>query len=218
MTLRRIMAASGIVVALFILLANCGTNSAVPGPGSPPSEARPWALVWSDEFAGANGSSPDATKWTFDIGGGGWGNDELETYTKRTENAYLEDGMLVIQALKETYTGPDRVTREYTSARLKTKGLGEWTYGKVEVRMKLPAGQGLWPAFWMLGANIDQAGWPGCGEIDIMENIGREPSIAYATIHGQGYSDGGGIGSAYTRWRAEGASPMISMSSPWSGR
>ena len=131
MTSRRIIVTSGFFVALFILLANCGTNSAVPGPGSPPSNERPWALVWSDEFAGTNGSSPDAAKWAFDIGGGGWGNTELETYTKRTQNAYLQDGMLVIQALKETYTGPDRVTREYTSARLKTKGLGEWTYGKV---------------------------------------------------------------------------------------
>ncbi|MFB3923009.1 MAG: family 16 glycosylhydrolase [Terriglobia bacterium] len=184
--------------ALFVFLAGCGASVTPMGDANPPADLRPWSLVWSDDFDGANGSSPDASKWTFDIGGGGWGNDELETYTARTQNAFLQDGTLVIQALKETYTGPDNIPRDYTSARLKTLGLASWTYGRVEARMKLPAGQGLWPAFWMLGANIAQVGWPDCGEIDIMENIGREPSIVHGTIHGPSYSDGGGISGSYT--------------------
>ncbi|MBZ5516712.1 MAG: glycoside hydrolase family 16 protein [Acidobacteriia bacterium] len=166
-------------------------------PPNPPADRRPWALVWSDEFDATNGSLPDPTKWTFDIGGGGWGNSELETYTGRPENAYLQDGLLVIQVRKESYTGPDKITRGYTSARLKTQGLYQWTHGRVEARMKLPYGQGLWPAFWMLGSDFGQIGSPACGEIDIMENIGREPSIVHGTIHGPGYSGDDGITSSY---------------------
>lgn len=184
--------------ALFILLGSCGAGTTSPAASNTPADQRPWTLVWSDEFEEANGSSPDASKWTLDIGGGGWGNKELETYTNRTQNAFVKDGTLVIQALKETYTGPDNIPRDYTSARLKTLGLAQWTYGRVEARMKLPGGQGLWPAFWMLGTNITQVGWPNCGEIDIMENIGREPSIVHGTIHGPSYSGESGIGSAYT--------------------
>lgn len=184
--------------ALFVLLGSCGAGTTSPAGSNASADQRPWTLVWSDEFEGANGSSPDASKWTFDIGGGGWGNNELETYTHRTQNAFLKDGTLVIQALKETYTGPDNIPRDYTSARLKTLGLAQWTYGRVEARMKLPGGQGLWPAFWMMGTNIAQVDWPNCGEIDIMENIGREPSIDHGTIHGPSYSGGSGIGSAYT--------------------
>lgn len=179
-----------------LMLGACGGNSAGLTP-NPPADQRPWALVWSDEFDGMNGSSPDPTKWTFDVGGGGWGNNELETYTNRTENAYLQDGLLVIQVL-ETYTGPDNITRDYTSARLKTQGLHQWTFGRVEARMKLPYGQGLWPAFWMLGSDFGQVDWPESGEIDIMENIGREPSIIHGTIHGPGYVGDTGISSFYT--------------------
>ncbi len=188
----------GMTAALFMLLGSCGAGTTSPTGSNPPADQRPWALVWSDEFDGANGSSPAASKWTFDIGGGGWGNNELETYTNRTQNAFLKDGALVLQALKETYTGPDNIPREYTSARLKTQGISAWTYGRVEARIKMTAGQGLWPAFWMLGSNITQVGWPTCGEIDIMENIGREPSIVHGTIHGPSYSGGAGIGSSYT--------------------
>ena len=186
-----------ILVAFFILLIGCGGGSASPVPGPTPKQ-QSWTLVWSDDFNGPNGSSPDASKWVFDIGGGGWGNNELETYTSRTQNAYLQDGVLVIQALKEDFTGPDGIARQYTSARLKTQGRFAQTYGRFEARLKLPSGQGLWPAFWMLGADIGEVGWPQCGEIDIMENIGREPSIAHGTIHGPGYSGAEGIGSAYT--------------------
>jgi len=193
-------ALSGLAAAalLFTILGSCGAGMMAPAGPNPATDQRPWALVWSDEFDGPNGSSPDASKWTFDMGGGGWGNNELETYTNRPQNAFLRDGTLVIQALRETYTGPDNIPRDYTSARLKTQGLAQWTYGRVEARMKLPFGQGIWPAFWMLGADIAQADWPNCGEIDIMENIGREPSIIHGTIHGPAYSGGSGIGSAYT--------------------
>ncbi len=152
-----------------------------------------WQLVWSDEFTQADGSSPDSTKWGYDIGGGGWGNNELEYYTSRTNNARIEGGQLVIEAREESYGG-----RSYTSARLLTKGKWSWTYARIEARIKIPRGQGLWPAFWMLGANIDTVGWPTCGEIDIMENIGREPSIVHGTIHGPGYSGGNGIGGPYS--------------------
>jgi beta-glucanase (GH16 family) len=157
-----------------------------------------WKLVWSDEFDGPNGSPVDTTKWGFDTGGNGWGNNELETYTNRTTNASLENGMLVIKALKETFTGSDNRTRDYTSARLLTKNKFSQAYGRIEARLKVPYGQGIWPAFWMLGDNINTAGWPNCGEIDIMENIGREPSIVHGTVHGPGYSGGDGIGAAYT--------------------
>jgi beta-glucanase (GH16 family) len=178
----------------FLLLAMGVGGSAVVDP----SPQHPWTLVWSDEFNGLNGSAPDRARWTYDIGGGGWGNQELETYTTRSQNAYLQDGMLVIQALKETYTGPDGIARDYTSARLKTQGLLQQAYGRIEARIKIPYGQGLWPAFWMLGDNIGRVGWPKCGEIDIFENIGREPSTVHGTVHGPGYSGASGISASYT--------------------
>jgi beta-glucanase (GH16 family) len=143
-----------------------------------------WTLAWSDEFSAADGSLPDPKKWTYDIGGKGWGNEELEYYTKRKENARIENGNLVITALKETYTGSDGLSREYTSARLKTEGLFAQTYGRFEARIKIPEGQGMWPAFWMLGEDIASAGWPKCGEIDIMENIGKEPDTVHGSLHG----------------------------------
>src|SRR5205085_8747101 len=119
-------------------------------------------------------------------------------YTNRRANSWIEGGNLIIEARKENYTGGDGIARNYTSARLKTQGKHSWTYGRIEARMKLPRGQGIWPAFWMLGANVASAGWPDCGEIDIMENIGREPAIVHGTVHGPGYSGGGGIGGPYT--------------------
>jgi beta-glucanase (GH16 family) len=158
-----------------------------------------WTLSWSDEFLGPAGASVDASKWTFDVGGGGFGNQELESYTDRPQNAHLSgDGSLVIDVLRESHTGPDGIARDYTSARLKTQGLFAQTYGRFEARIKLPSGQGIWPAFWMLGTDITSAGWPACGEIDIMENIGREPEIAHGTVHGPGYSGAGGIGASFS--------------------
>lgn len=151
-----------------------------------------WVLVWSDEFNGADGSSPDPAKWGFDIGGGGWGNKELESYTSRPVNVKQLDGNLVITAAKEDYAGPDNVARPFTSARLKTLGKFSQAYGRFEARMQLPRGKGIWPAFWMLGVNNSVDGWPKAGEIDIMENIG-EAGVIYSTLHGPGYSGRKGI-------------------------
>src|SRR5947208_3069460 len=153
-------------------------------PPIPPSTG--FVLSWSDEFNGTDGSTPDASKWTYDLGGGGWGNNELETYTNRAVNAQIKGGNLVITAQKETFTGTDGISRDYTSARLKTQGLFAQAYGRFEARIKIPAGQGMWPAFWMLGNNITTAGWPTCGEIDIMENIGKEPGTVHGSLHGPG--------------------------------
>ncbi len=176
-----------IVAAFFVwMIAQAGT-----------AKAQDWTLVWSDEFDGPAGSVPDPTKWNYDIGGNGWGNNELEYYTNRPENAFLDgQGNLVIKAIKEDYKGADRVKRGYTSARLLTQGKFSQRYGRIEARIRVPFGQGIWPAFWMLGNDVGAVGWPGCGEIDIMENIGREPSTAYGTIHGPGYSGGNSIGSS----------------------
>ena len=160
-----------------------------------------WALVWSDEFEGPAGTAFDRAKWVADTGGQGWGNQERQYYTTRPENVSLDGaGHLAITARAET--DPSRQCWYgqcgFTSARLKTKGLFETTYGRIEARIRVPRGQGIWPAFWMLGADIDQAGWPECGEIDVMENIGREPSIVHGTIHGPGYSGANGIGGSFT--------------------
>jgi beta-glucanase (GH16 family) len=157
----------------------------------------PWHLVWSDEFNGANGSAVDASKWVSETGGGGWGNNELEYYTSRLDNAFQQDGNLVIKVVREKYTGGDGVTRDYTSARLKTQGKFSQTYGRFEARIKIPRGQGIWPAFWMLGDDIEKPGWPTCGEIDIMENIGKEPALVHGTIHGPEYSGEYGIGAPF---------------------
>lgn len=157
-----------------------------------------WTLIWSDEFNQPDGSSPDSSKWVFETGGDGWGNNELETYTSRTNNARIEGGKLVIEARQENYTNTDGITRSFTSSRLKTQGKFSWTYVRVEARIKIPRGQGIWPAIWMLGTNINSAPWPNCGEIDIMENIGAEPSTVHGTIHGPGYSGENGIGGPST--------------------
>jgi beta-glucanase (GH16 family) len=154
---------------------------------APALAADDWRLVWSDEFEGPANTKPDAARWAYDLGASGWGNAELQNYTDLAENAALDgQGRLVIRALQQ---GP----KQYTSARLKTLGKFTVTYGKIEARMRLPRGQGIWPAFWMLGADIHKAGWPACGEIDIMEHIGKEPSAVYGTIHGPGYSGGKAI-------------------------
>ncbi len=157
-----------------------------------PAAAQERRLVWSDEFDGPKGAAPDPAKWVYDLGAGGWGNQELETYTSGRANSYLDgDGHLVIEALQ-----PE--PRQYTSARLKTQGKFSAAYGRIEARIRIPFGQGIWPAFWMLGNDIKSRGWPGCGEIDIMENIGREPAVVHGTVHGPGYSGAKGIGKPFT--------------------
>jgi beta-glucanase (GH16 family) len=142
-----------------------------------------WRPTWSDEFNAPDGSTPDPKKWTYDLGGNGWGNHELESYTSRPENAKIVGGNLVVTARQEQYTGADGITQPYTSARLKTQGLFAQAYGRFEARIKIPLGQGIWPAFWLLGDDITRVDWPDCGEIDIMENIGREPGMVYGSLH-----------------------------------
>jgi beta-glucanase (GH16 family) len=175
-------------------LAVCGGRASGGATPSPSPQPPSWSLTWSDDFDGANGSRPDESSWVYDLGGGGWGNQELQTYTNRADNAALRDGALVITARAERFTGPDGIPRDYTSARLKTKDRFAQSYGKFEARIQVPRGQGIWPAFWMLGADIEAVNWPQCGEIDVMENIGREPTTIHGTMHGPGYSGGGGLG------------------------
>lgn len=148
-------------------------------------------LIWSDEF-NQNGA-PDASKWGYDIGtgAGGWGNAELQYYTNRPENAVVRDGVLRITAIKENFSGS-----AYTSARLLTRGKFSFKYGKVEVRAKMPAGGGTWPAAWMLGNNIGTVGWPNCGEIDILEHKGNEPNRIFGTLHYPGRFGGNPDGSS----------------------
>jgi beta-glucanase (GH16 family) len=145
-----------------------------------------YVLVWSDEFNAADGSVPVPAKWTYDLGGEGWGNHELESYTNHPQNAQIKSGNLVITAQKEITARPAGEPRQYTSARIKTKDLFSQAYGRFEARIKIPKGEGMWPAFWMLGEDIPTVGWPRCGEIDIMENIGKEPSAVHGSLHGPG--------------------------------
>jgi beta-glucanase (GH16 family) len=149
-------------------------------------------LLAADEFDGAAGSAPNPGIWRYDLGAGGWGNGELQTYTDSRRNSALDGaGHLVIAARREA-------DGSYTSARLKSEGTYTAQYGRVEARIKIPRGQGIWPAFWMLGADIGQVGWPACGEIDVMENVGAEPTIVHGTVHGPGYSGAQGLTAAYT--------------------
>lgn len=151
-------------------------NATVPG------------VVWSDEFN--TDGAPDPAKWGYDLGAGGWGNSELQYYTNRSENVVVQGGMLKIKAIKENYSGS-----AYTSARLLSKNKFAFTFGKVEVRAKLPAGVGTWPAIWMLGSNINTTAWPACGEIDIMEHRGSELNKIFGTLHYPGRSGGNADGS-----------------------
>ncbi len=175
-------------------------DNRAPDPG-----AAAWKLVWSDEFNAPAGTKPDARNWTHEIGDGtangipGWGNDELEYYTDSTENSSTNGtGQLAITARRSDgslscYYGPCQIT----SARLVSQHKAEFAYGRIEARLKVPAGAGLWPAFWTLGANIADVGWPQTGEIDIMEFVGRVPNEAFGTIHGPGYSGGASIGNTH---------------------
>jgi len=175
-----------ITILVCFAIFGCHIYRDPPPPKPPPPSGSGWNLVWSDEFNGPDGSPPDPGKWTFDTGGKGWGNQELECYTNRLQNAQIKSGNLVITARKENITCSDGVSRDYTSARLKTQGLFSQAYGRFEARIKIPAGQGMWPAFWMLGSNISSVHWPASGEIDIMENIGKEPGTVHGSLHGPG--------------------------------
>jgi len=151
------------------------------------STSEAWTQIWSDEF---NGSGlPDGAKWSFDVGtgAGGWGNNELQYYTNRVENARQEGGRLIIEARREEFQ-----RMGYTSARLATKGKGDWTYGRVEVRAKLPTGLGTWPAIWMLPTANAYGAWPASGEIDIMEHVGSDVNRVHQTLHTQQKNGGNG--------------------------
>ena len=187
------------VPLLGMVLAACGSCGRHPAPAaptpptlSPDTRATPvqapagWRLAWQDEFDG-NALGP---AWAAETGGGGWGNNELQFY--RVDNARVEGGFLVIEARRERYQ-----SRDYTSARLKTQGRAFWQYVRIEARARVPRGQGIWPAFWAMGENLPQAGWPEAGEIDIFEVIGREPRRVHVTVHGPGYSGAAGISGWY---------------------
>ncbi len=160
-------------------------------------------LVWSDEFHGPAGKRPSRANWRYDVGGHGWGNHELQSYTRRRRNARLDGrGHLVIAARRETSTTSDGIRRHYTSARLKTQGRFSFRYGRLAARMRVPRGRGLWPAFWMLGANIRRVGYPRSGEIDVMELLGQHPRRVYGTVHGPGPDLDVGIGGHLTARRS----------------
>ena len=183
--------------AITLVMTGLAIASLATGCNSQPAQ---WKLVWQDEFDGPAGDPPDPRFWDLDVGGGGWGNSELQFYTARPENVQLvptvpgDDGhgYLKITARKEQYQG-----REYTSARILTRGRFEQALGRWEARIRLPVGQGLWPAFWMLGASYSQVGWPACGEIDIMEMRGQEPGIVHGSLHATGYFGGSAITAPY---------------------
>ena len=154
----------------------------------------PRKVKWSDEFDGAAGTPPDSKNWVYDIGGGGYGNNESQTYTDRPVNACHDGkGNLVITAQRETFTGPDGITKDYTSARIKTQGKVSFRYGRVAARIKGPSGKGIWPAFWMLGTDIASIGWAKCGEVDIYEKRGSKPTVNLGSLHGHDYAGAGAL-------------------------
>jgi len=168
----------------FLFSAGCGKKfgNDEPAPSQDTSSQHPlegWTLVWNDEF---DGTSIDRTKWGYDVGGHGWGNNELQYYTDQKENSFVENGKLVIQLRKEEYSG-----RHYTSARMVTKYRGDWLYGHIEIRAKLPWGKGTWPAIWMLPTDWEYGGWPNSGEIDIMEHVGYDQDVIHGSTHSKKY-------------------------------
>ena len=181
---RKLFVVVAVTALAVLLVAGCSTT--LSGPLT-------YGLIWSDEFEGQAGQLPDSTKWQFDIGTD-WGNEQLEYDTNRPENVSLDgSGNLAITAIEESYAG-----RDYTSGRINTWGFFEQERGRFEARIKLPVGQGIWPAFWLLGGNFEDVGWPDCGEIDILEYRGQQPSIVHGSLHGPGYSGGSAVTGSYT--------------------
>lgn len=189
---------SALILVLICLQGSPRNAPASASPSRSKEISNEWVLSWSDEFNGLDGSSPDPAKWTLMGGGGGWGNNELQYYTADSRNVRQEGGKLVIEARKENFQGPDGVRRSYTSARLSTRGLFSQKYGRFEARIKVPSGQGVWPAFWLLGEDFPSAGWPACGEIDIMENVGEKPATILGSLHGPGYFGENPLAASYT--------------------
>ncbi|MEX2456047.1 MAG: glycoside hydrolase family 16 protein [Balneolaceae bacterium] len=167
------------LIFTLLFISSCGKTSTNPQENV--EENNEWELIWSDEF---DSDELDQEKWSYQFGTGeeqgltGWGNNELQYYTDHQENVFLEDGQLHIVAFQEDYE-----EMEYTSARIRTIDKGDWQHGKIEVRAKLPQGQGIWPAIWMLPTEEVYGGWPKSGEIDIMEAVGHEPEIIHGTVH-----------------------------------
>ncbi len=192
--------AACLLVLVFLAAACGGGDPASPATPSPTPTPAPgpsgWTLVFSDEFDAPGALDP--AKWGYEIGY--VRNDEKQYYTSRSENVRAEGGSLLIEARREPYQGYG-----YTSASINTRGRFELTYGRVEVRAKLPTGNGTWPAIWMLGTNIGQVGWPTCGEIDIMENVGFEPTRIHGTVHTAAYN--------HVQGTAKGGS--VTVASPW---
>ena len=177
-------------IAMFFWSLACGCSKKTAVTNSPlnnnsPATEKPYSLVWFDEFE--KDGPPDKTKWGYDQGGHGWGNNELQFYTDRAENARIANGNLIIEAKKETYSG-----RNYTSARLLTKNKAQWTFGKFEIKAKLPSGKGTWPAIWLLAAT-DPLNWPDDGELDIMEEVGFNPNVIHGTVHNKLYNGANGL-------------------------
>ena len=171
---------SGSLMPVFFLLTGFSCDRKIPSPGSNVNDTLltiypGYRLVWQDEF---NGTELRSADWNYETGGSGWGNNELEYYTSGNKNAYLLNGNLVIEAKKE-----DMGNRNYTSARITTAGKHEFQYGRIDIRAKLPVQTGMWPALWMLGNDIGSKGWPYCGEIDIMELIGKNPKQVVGSFH-----------------------------------
>ena len=180
----------GIVAFAILLNSNCSKKNSGGGllVVQPPQDKH-WNFetspVWSDEFNYTG--APESTKWGYDLGGGGWGNNELQHYTSNSNNVKVENGNLVITAIKENFGG-----NEYTSARIVSRTKGDWLYGRVEVRAKLPSGRGTWPAIWMLPTDWAYGGWPRSGEIDIMEHVGYDPNNVLFSIHTNSYNHSAG--------------------------
>ncbi|MFD6098855.1 family 16 glycosylhydrolase [Nocardiopsis flavescens] len=194
--IRTPLAVAAAVAALPVLA--FGAVTAVSAPAAPAgaelasAEAEQAALIWSDEFDGAAGSAPDPANWNHETGDHGWGNNELQNYTDSRDNSALDgNGNLVITARQEA-------DGSYTSARITTQNKVQPEFGRIEASIKIPRGQGIWPAFWMLGGNFPGTPWPDSGEIDIMENVGYEPHMVHGTVHGPGHFGGGGITGSYT--------------------
>lgn len=166
-------------LCLLFLLASCKDASSNPQD----DDSTKWTLVWSDEFDYTG--SLDSTKWGYDIGGHGWGNNELQYYTSEMLNVRVENGKMIIEAKRHEGSQP-----EYSSARVVSRGKGDWTYGRFEIRADIPSGRGTWPAIWMLPTEwtYGNGGWPDNGEIDIMEHVGYNPNIIHASLHSKAYN------------------------------
>jgi beta-glucanase (GH16 family) len=180
-----------------------------------PDDGETWRLAWEENFDGAEGSAPDPSVWVIETGrgpnGDGWGNQELQYYTDRPANVDLDgNGFLRIRARREAFEGA-----EWTSARIKTQGKQSFTYGRIEASINVPAGQGLWPAFWSMGEDITEVPWPGCGEIDILEVRGQEPDVIFGTIHGPGYAGADSVGALYKRQEGPFAGSFHTVAIEW---